>query len=294
MGMQRYFTRWGWLLVSPYLLFTLVFFVVPLGWGAWLSVYSWDLISPTREFVGLQNFTEALRSPRVHAAMLTPFKFMAIFIPTTVAAALVIALVINSVKRFQGALAIAFFLPYLASGVAVALIVRGGVDYFGPLATFLRGTFGIDPDWLGNPTLAVVTISLMMAWKFSGYDALILLAGLQSIPGELYEAANLDGATGWVKFWRITFPMLYPSLYTVIILSVGAMFSVFTEPFILTNGGPELATQTWSLEIYYQLFSSLRAGYASSIALLNAVQVFIAVFLVRRMMEWWGGRHGWQ
>lgn len=294
MGMQRYFSRWGWLLASPYLLFTLVFFVVPLGWGAWLSVYSWDLISPTREFVGLQNFAEALRSPRVHAAMLTPFKFMAIFIPTTVAAALVIALVINSVKRFQGALAIAFFLPYLASGVAVALIVRGGVDYFGPLSTFLRGSFGVDPDWLGSPVLAVVTISLMMAWKFSGYDALILLAGLQSIPGELYEAANLDGATAWVKFWQITFPMLYPSLYTVIILSVGAMFSVFTEPFILTNGGPELATQTWSLEIYYQLFSSLRAGYASSVALLNAVQVFIAVFLVRRLMEWWGGRYGWQ
>ncbi|ADI14945.1 binding-protein-dependent transport systems inner membrane component [Truepera radiovictrix DSM 17093] len=294
MGMQRYFSRWGWLLASPYLLFTLVFFVVPLGWGVWLSTLSWDLISPSREFLGLQNFAEALRSPRVHAAMLTPFRFMAIFIPVTVAAALVIALVINSVKRFQGALAIAFFLPYLASGVAAALVVRGVLDYFGPFSSFVRTVFRADPDWLGNPTLAVVTISLMMAWKFSGYDALIFLAGLQSIPHELYEAANLDGATPWVNFWQITFPMLYPSLYTVLILSVGAMFSVFTEPFILTNGGPQLATHTWTLEIYYQLFSSLRAGYASSVALLNAVQVFVAVFLVRRLMEWWGGRYGWQ
>ena len=291
--MQRYFARWGWLLASPYLLFTFVFFLIPLLWGVWLSTQSWDLISPQSNFIGLQNFTAALQSERVRAAALTPFKFMALFIPITLASALVIALVINSVKRFQGALAIAFFLPYLASGVAAALVVRGVLNYFGPFNSLLRNTFGVDPDWLGNPVLAVVVISLMMAWKFSGYDALIFLAGLQSIPVELYEAANLDGANGWTKFWQITFPMLYPSLYTVIILSVGAMFSVFTEPFILTNGGPELATQTWTLEIYYQLFTSLNAGYASAVALLNALSVFVAVFIVRRVMEWWGGRNGW-
>ncbi len=292
--MQRYFSRWGWLLASPYLLFTFVFFLIPLVWGIWLSTQSWDLISPNSEFVGFRNFTDALQDERVRAAALTPFKFMIIFIPVTLASALVIASVIHSVKRFQGVLAIAFFLPYLASGVAAALVVRGVLDYFGPFSSLLRGTFGLDPDWLGNPVLAVVTVSLMMAWKFSGYDALIFLAGLQSIPVELYEAANLDGANAWTKFWRITFPMLYPSLYTVIILSVGAMFSVFTEPFILTNGGPELATQTWTLEIYYQLFTSLEAGYASAVALLNAVCVFAAVFVVRRVMEWWGGQNGWQ
>ena len=281
-------------MASPYLLFTFVFFLIPLLWGVWLSTQSWDLISPQSDFVGLKNFTDALQDDRVRAAALTPFKFMAIFIPVTLASAMVIALLINSVKRFQGALAIAFFLPYLASGVAAALVVRGVLNYFGPFNAFLRTAFGADPDWLGNPALAVVVISLMMAWKFSGYDALIFLAGLQSIPVELYEAANLDGANGWTKFWTITFPMLYPSLYTVIILSVGAMFSVFTEPFILTNGGPELATQTWTLEIYYQLFTSLKAGYASAVALLNAVSVFAAVFIVRRVMEWWGGRNGWR
>ena len=292
--MKRYFSRWGWLLASPYLLFTFVFFLIPLLWGVWLSTQSWDLISPQSDFIGLKNFTDALQDDRVRAAALTPFKFMAIFIPVTLASAMVIALLINSVKRFQGALAIAFFLPYLASGVAAALVVRGVLNYFGPFNTFLRTAFGADPDWLGNPVLAVVVISLMMAWKFSGYDALIFLAGLQSIPVELYEAANLDGANGWTKFWTITFPMLYPSLYTVIILSVGAMFSVFTEPFILTNGGPELATQTWTLEIYYQLFTGLKAGYASAVALLNALSVFAAVFIVRRVMEWWGGRNGWR
>ena len=292
--MQRYFSRWGWLLASPYLLFTVVFFLIPLIWGVWLSTQSWDLISPQSEFVGLQNFAEALRDERVRAAALTPFKFMIIFIPVTLISALVIAQVIHSVKRFQGVLAIAFFLPYLASGVAAALVARGVLDYFGPFNSLLRGTFGLDPDWLGNPVLAVVVISLMMAWKFSGYDALIFLAGLQSIPHELYEAATLDGANAWTKFWRVTLPMLYPSLYTIVILSVGAMFSVFTEPFILTNGGPHLATQTWSLEIYYQLFTSLNAGYASAVALLNAICVFIAVFIVRRVMEWWGGRNGWQ
>ena len=219
---------------------------------------------------------------------------MAIFIPVTLASALVIALLINSVKRFQGALAIAFFLPYLASGVAAALVVRGVLNYFGPFNAFLRTAFGTDPDWLGNPALAVVVISLMMAWKFSGYDALIFLAGLAEYSSRTLRSSQprrrkrLGRSSG-----QITFPMLYPSLYTVIILSVGAMFSVFTEPFILTNGGPELATQTWTLEIYYQLFTSLNAGYASAVALLNAVSVFAAVFIVRRVMEWWGGRNGW-
>ena len=108
MTTNRYQTMWGWLLTSPYLLYALVFFLVPLVWGGGLAFLRWDLISPTHPFIGLENFASALRSPRVRAAAVTPFAFMAVFLPLTLLGSLTIALLINSVKRFQGLLAVAF------------------------------------------------------------------------------------------------------------------------------------------------------------------------------------------
>lgn len=284
---------WGWVLSSPYLLFAVVFFVAPFVWAALLVFAEWNLISPERRLVGLANFIEAFGSPRVHAAFWAPFKFMAVFLPTVLAASLAIALLVNSLGRWSGVVAVGFFMPYLASGVAMSLVVQGVLSYNSPLSDFFFWLLGDVPDWFGVPVLAVVVIGLMIAWKFSGYYALIFLAGLQSIPKELYEAAQIDGAGPWTSFWRITVPMLYPALYSVVILAVGLMFGVFTEPYMLTGGGPDLATHTWHLEIYYQAFSSLRAGYASAVAVLNALSVFLVLTVVRRLMEWWGRANGW-
>lgn len=289
--------RWvevrGWFFASPYLVFTAVFFILPLVWNLFLFVTDWNLISPDRQFVGLANFAEAFRSPRVRAAFLASYRFMAFFIPTVLVSSLGIALLINSIPKFKGLISVAFFLPYLASGVAFSLVVRGIVSYNSPLNHLLRRLFGTAPDWLGDPVLAVLVISLMITWKFSGYYALIFLAGLQSIPKELYESADIDGASAWTKLWKITIPMLYPAVYTVMVLAVGLMFGIFTEPFILTGGGPRLATHTWYLEIYYQAFSAMRAGYASAIAFVNAVVTFVSIIIVRKIMERWGKAHGW-
>ena len=283
----------GWLMASPYLLFATVFFFVPLLWSVVLMFSDWNLISPERQWVGLQNFVEALQSRRVHQAFLSSFRFMILIIPLGITVSLAIALLVNSLKRFQGLFAVGFFLPYLASGVAVSLVVRGILAFNSPVGRFFLNTFGSVPDWLGHPTLAILIISLMIVWKFSGYYALIFLAGLQSIPQELYEAAQMDGASSWRAFWSITLPMLYPALYSVLILMVGLMFSIFTEPYVLTKGGPNLATHTWYLEIYYQAFSTLRSGYATAISTLNALAVFVMVTIVRRGMERWGRSLGW-
>lgn len=283
----------GWLMASPYLLFAVIFFVIPLLWSVVLMFSDWNLISPEWRWVGLQNFLEALQSRRVHQAFLSSFRFMILIVPLGITVSLAIALLVNSLKRFQGLFAVGFFLPYLASGVAVSLVVRGVLAFNSPVGRFFLNTFGDVPDWLGNPTLAILIISLIVVWKFSGYYALIFLAGLQSIPQELYEAAQMDGATSWRSFWSITLPMLYPALYSVLILMVGLMFTIFTEPYVLTKGGPELATHTWYLEIYYQAFSSLRSGYATAISTLNALAVFLMVTVVRRGMERWGRSLGW-
>lgn len=283
----------GWLFTSPYLIFTLIFFLIPLVYSIYLVFQNWNLISPTPEFVGLANFGEALTSPRVLQACLITYKFMAFFVPLIIAASIGLALIVHHLPKFKVLFSVGFFLPYLASGVVSSLVVRGLLSYTSPLNTFLRATFGSSPDWLGNGNLALGVIIGMLVWKFAGYYALIFIAGLQGIMPEIYEAASIDGANAWTTFWRITLPMLYPALYTVLILSVGISFSIFTEPFTLTQGGPQLATQTWQLEIYYQAFEQFRSGYGATVALLNAVITLISILVIRRVVEAWGRRNGW-
>ncbi|RLC70052.1 MAG: sugar ABC transporter permease [Chloroflexi bacterium] len=284
----------AWVLMSPYLLYTLVFFAFPLVWSIWLLFHEQSLISPTGEFVGLGNFVKAFHSPKVLAAFLFSFKFGAVFIPTVIVLSLVIALMINTIPRLKPIFSTGYFLPYLASGVAMSLIVMGFLSWTSPFSQFLRRTLGYVPDWFGSPLLAVLVIGLMVAWKHSGYYALIFLAALQSIPRELYEVAMIDGAGPLRRFWRITVPMLYPAFYTVLILAVGLSFAIFSEPFVLTGGGPHYATHTWQLEIFYQLFDFGNAGYAATVAVLDAVATFLTVVSLRRLMRIWGRASGYE
>ncbi|QBD77118.1 sugar ABC transporter permease [Ktedonosporobacter rubrisoli] len=283
----------GWSLASPYLIFTIIFFVIPLLWSIFLVFQNWNLISPTPQFIGLANFQEALTSPRVRQAFFVSYKFMLFFIPLVLAASIGLALILHHIPRWKALFAVGFFLPYLASGVVSSLIVRGFLSYDSAFNVFLRSHFGASPDWLGNGTLATLVIVVMLVWKLSGYYALIFLSGLQGIAPEIYEAASIDGVSRWASFWRITLPLLYPAFYTVLILAVGMMFSIFTEPFTLTNGGPDMATQTWQLEIYYQAFDQFRSGYAATIALINAVVTLLTILIIRRLVEAWGHHYGW-
>jgi multiple sugar transport system permease protein len=235
---------------------------------------------------------EALTSNRTVAAFLVTYKFMIIFVPLAVALSIGLALIVNNVPRFKQLFAVGFFLPYLASGVAMGHVVRGIISYNSSLNEFLRSVFGTSPNWLGDPWPATFVISAMLIWKLAGYYSLIFLAGLMGIPRTVYEAASLDGAGAWTKFWKITLPLLYPSMYTVLILAVGITFAIFTEPFVLTNGGPDLATHTWQLEIYYQAFERFRAGYGATVAVLNALAMFISVLVIRRIVESWGAHYG--
>lgn len=283
----------GWLLTSPYIIHTIAFFILPALWSFALIFSQWNLISPQRQFVGLGNLREAITSPSVWNALYVSYRFMLIILPTVIVGSLILALITNAVPFAKSLFAVGFFLPYLSSGVAVSVVVRGLISFNSPINTFLRRTIGSSPNWLGNDNLAILLISGMIAWKLSGYYALIFLSGLQSIPKQVYEAASIDGASSWRQFWSITIPMLYPSMYTVVILAVGIMFSIFTEPYTLTSGGPQGATQTWQLEIFYQAFERFRAGYAATVALLNAVTTFATILVVRRLIEGLGRRWGY-
>ncbi|PLR95884.1 sugar ABC transporter permease [Bacillus sp. T33-2] len=283
----------GWLFASPYLLYAIIFFLIPLVWSLFLSVTDWNLISPTYSFVGLENYTEAFKSQGVQSAFFVTFKFMAVFVPLVIAFSIIVALIVQGLPRFKGLFLIGFFLPYLASGVVSSLIVKGFLSYNSPLNEFLRETFGLDINWLGSPFAALFVVALIIAWKFTGYYALILTSGFESISKDVYEAAMIDGVTPWQRFWKITLPLLYPALFTVLILSIGVTFGIFTEVYQLTGGGPNFATNTWQMEIFTKAFTNLQAGYASAIAIIASIVTFVAIYIIRKLLELWGKRNGW-
>ncbi|EKZ0268299.1 sugar ABC transporter permease [Listeria monocytogenes] len=291
--MKRRNNKLGWSFTSPYLIFTAIFFLVPLVWSIWLSVTDWNMMSPDINFVGFDNFIKAFTSPAVKAAFFVTYKFLIVFVPMALIISMIVAVLVNGLPRFKGLYLVAFFLPYLSSGVVTSLIVQGLLSYNSALNVFLRGHFGWDIDWLGTPMSALVIISLMIAWKMSGYYALILISGLASINHEIYEAASMDGSGRFRTFWKVTVPMLYPALFTVIVLAVGVSFGIFTEVYQLTGGGPNFATNTWQMEIFNQAFVNLNSGYASAISLMAATVTFASIGVIKKMLEKWGQRNGW-
>lgn len=283
----------GWLLTSPYMIFTLIFFVIPLGWSLWLGFTNWNLISPDYSFVGFDNFLQALKSKNIFASFLSTYKFLIVLVPLSFILSLMIAVVVNKLPRFKGIYLVLFFLPYLSSGVVSSLIVKGILSYDSPINHFLRDKMGMEINWLGNPVTVIFVISFMIAWKMSGYYALILVSGLNNIDPAVYEAAEIDGASRIKQFFSITIPLMYPALYTVLTLAVGLSFGIFIEAYQLTGGGPDLATNTWQLEIYNQAFVNLNSGYASAIAIIASIVTFATIGIVKFLMQKWGERNGW-
>jgi multiple sugar transport system permease protein len=282
----------GWLFASPYLLYAVIFFAIPLIWSMYLSFTDWNLISPVYYFKGFDNFIEAVKHPGVQAAFFVTFKFMAAFVPMVIVSSLAVALVIHGLPKFKGLFLIGFFLPYLASGVVSSLIVKGLLSHNSAFNVFLR-KFGIEIDWLSTPLSALLVVAAIIAWKFTGYYALILTAGFESINKDVYEAAAIDGVTPSQRFWKITLPLLYPALFTVLILSIGVSFGIFTEVYQLTGGGPNYATNTWQMEIFKQAFTNLSAGFASAVAIIASVVTFASILVIRKLLEMWGKRNGW-
>ncbi|MFU0789715.1 carbohydrate ABC transporter permease [Virgibacillus proomii] len=291
--MKKQNNKLGWLFTSPYLIFTLIFFLLPLLWSFWLALTDWNMISPDINFVGFDNFLNAMKNPAVQSSFFVTYKFLIIFVPLALFMSMGIALLVNGLPKFKGLFMVAFFLPYLSSGVVTSLIVKGLLSYNGSINTFLRTEFNMNVDWLGNPNIAIFIVSLMIAWKMSGYYGLILISGLGNINKEIYEAAAIDGASRWTTFWKITFPMLYPAFFTVTVLAVGISFGIFTEVYQLTGGGPNFATNTWQMEIYNQAFVGLKSGYASAIALIASVVTFASIAVIRKLLERWGAKNGW-
>lgn len=284
----------GWLLSMPYLVYSLVFFLIPLVWAGGLSTMDWNLMSSKKIFVNIGNFKKLFTDERVAAAFINSYRYLVPIILLTFSCGLIIALLVHQLpNKIKGIISVLFFIPYLTSGVATSVVVKYFFSYNSIFNTFLRDTWNLDIKWLQDEKYAFAVMVGIIVWKMSGYYALFILSGIEGISQDVIEASKLDGSTGLHKLIHITLPMITPTLTTVIILAAGLAFGIYTEPYLLTGGGPNLSTTSWQLEIYNTSFIQFQSGYGAAMAIACAFQIYVTIHIISFFMNKLNKKFGW-
>ncbi|MBC7559917.1 MAG: sugar ABC transporter permease [Dermatophilaceae bacterium] len=279
----------GMALAAPYAVFLAVVFAYPLGLAVWISFHDYFFTAPgmkvARPFVGLENYRTALADPAVRRSFLNVIEFLVINVPLTVILALVLATALNSAIRARTFLRVAYYIPYVSASVAVVavwlfLFSNGGMinQLLGPLAP--------DPSWLVNSHLAMPVIAVFVTWKQLGFFILLYLAALQNVSRELYEAASVDGAGKLRSFISVTVPGVRSATTLVVILATITGANLFTEPYLLTNGGgPNGASASPVLVMYQRGIEQGSPDVASAIGVILVLGVLVVSVVNRRLLE---------
>jgi multiple sugar transport system permease protein len=285
-------TRAAWVFAMPALALIGVFFLVPVIAGLAISLTDFDVYaigSPSAaRFIGLRNYARALGEREFWNALRNTLYFVAVGGPLSVTVSLGAALLLSArLARFKGLFRTIYFAPVVTTIVAVAIVWRYLYHPHYGLLNYGLGRIGLGPvDWLGDPQWAMPAIILLAVWKNFGYNMLIFVAGLQSIPVELYEAATVDGASPWRRFLHVTIPGLAPTFLFVGVTTMIGYFQLFAEPYVMTQGGPLRSTTSVVLLMYEQGFRWWRMGAASAIAfLLLAITLAGTVLQMRLQRE---------
>ena len=287
-SLERKRRRAAWTFVAPALLLMGVFFVIPVASGLLLSLTDFDVYaigSPSQaRLVGLANYTTTLVDPGFWRAVWNTLFFVVVGGPLTVVVSLAAALLLNArAVRLRGFFRTVYFAPVVTTLVAVAVVWRYIYHPQYGLLNHALGLIGVSRvDWLGDPRWAMPAIVLLAVWKNFGYAMLIFLAGLQTIPDSLYEAASVDGAGPWRRFLHVTLPGLGPTFLFVTVTTMIGHFQLFAEPYVMTQGGPVGATRSLVLLMYEQGFRWWRIGEASTIAVLLLVITLIGTLAQMR------------
>jgi multiple sugar transport system permease protein len=289
--LQRQRARAGWLFVFPSLALISLFFFLPVLAGLVLSFTDFDIYAigalDTARFVGLRNYAQLLTNPLFWKALGNTFYYVLVGGPLSVATSLAAALFVSSkLARWPTLWRSVFFAPVVTSLVAVAIVFRYLYHPRYGLLNSALNTIGLPSvDWLGDPHWAMPAIILLAVWKNFGYNMLIFVAGIQSIPEELYEAAKLDGARAAQRFHRITFPLLGPTFLFVGVTTMLGFFQLFAEPYVMTQGGPLKSTTTIVLLMYEEGFRWWRMGMAAAIAFVLLVIMLIGTLVQIRVQR---------
>jgi multiple sugar transport system permease protein len=262
----------GWLFVAPALSVIALFFAVPVAASLLLSFTDFDIYTVADagrlRVTGLANYTALLHDSRFWVALRNTVYFVVVGGPLSVLASLGAALLLNArLARFQSFFRTILFLPVVTTLVAVAVVWRYLYHPRLGLLNLALGSVGLGPiDWLGDPRWAMPAIIIMAVWKNFGFNMIIFVAGLQSIPERLYEAARLDGASAWQQLRLVTLPMLAPTFLFVAVITMVGYFQLFAEPYVMTQGGPADSTLSVVLLMYEEGFRWWNMGYAAAVA----------------------------
>jgi multiple sugar transport system permease protein len=279
--------------VLPALTIIAVFFLLPIVASLALSLTDFDIYAladwQNLRVVGLNNYVQLLSTERFWTAFYNTLYFVAVGGPIAIAASLSAALLLESkLTRFKTLWRTIFFAPVVTTLVAAAIVWRYLYHTQYGLINQVLGWLGVAPiDWMGDPRWSMPAIMLFAAWKNFGYNMVIFMAGLQAIPSELYEAAEVDGARPLARFWHITLPMLAPTFLFVAVTTTIGYFQLFAEPYVMTRGGPEDSTYSMVMLMYEEGFRWWRLGLASSIAfLLFMITLAVTLVQIRVQRRW--------
>ncbi|MBL8134444.1 MAG: sugar ABC transporter permease [Anaerolineae bacterium] len=291
MTWQTGWHKWKWVgfFLAPSLVGLTIFVVLPILSSFWMAFQDWNLLSPP-EFVGVANFQELFADPAFWSALRYTLGFILLYIPLVFVLALAVAVLLN--QKLRGVLIVrtATYLPVVASWVVVSLIWKW---IFNPLYGLINpplGALGIQaPAWLFEPGGALVAIVLTSVWKDLGYIAVLILGGLQAIDETLYEAARIDGANGVQRFFRVTLPLLTPTLFFVVIILLINSFQVFDQVWLMPmrDSAADRQVETIVTEVVKNAFSYNRMGYASAISWVLFVIIFAITFVQLRLQKRW-------
>ncbi len=285
--------NWGpYLLLLPSAVLLAVFTIYPMAASGYLALFRANMAFPGQEYIGLENFKTLAESELFRTVLKNTFTFAIGTIPLTVLLALFLAVQLNRKLRSVSLLRAAFFYPTMLPLVSAASIWNFMYNpHYGPVNTLVKFFGGTAQNWLGDPHLALPAVMFVSIWKDAGYFMLFYLAGLQNMPSDVFEAADLDGANRWQQFWRITFPLLTPTTLFVATISFINAFKTVDQIYIMTGGGPQNATNVLLYHIYEVMLTFMDKGMGAAasvvlIVILLAAALFNHFYVDRKVVHY--------
>lgn len=277
----------GYFYILPALLFLAAFTLWPTIYSVILSFQRWDFLSTTRPFIGLTNYQALFASAEFRNSLQLTSLYVALSVPVRIVLALILAHTVVANTRLNRLLRGVFFLPVISSAVSISLVWRWLFNTdAGLINALLTGLGGTAVPWLINPRMALIAIVIVSIWNQIGYDIILFVAGLQAIPHDYQEAAQIDGANAWNVFRHITWPLLTPTTFFVLVVSVIGAFQVFTIVNVMTGGGPALGTDVLINLLYRRAFIFFDIGRASALAVL----LLFILLMLTALQFWFAGK----
>jgi multiple sugar transport system permease protein len=286
---ERKFAKWVIisLFLMPSLLGLVLFNLLPISISAYISLTDWDLITKAH-FIGFTNYVDVFKDEYSIQAIGNTFKFIAGYLPLILCSSILMAVLLNRKIRFMKFYRAAVFVPVITSWVAVSMIWRWLLNGQSGLINYLLSLVGIQgPVWLQDFFWSMPAIIMVSVWKDVGFISIILLAGLQEIPEDYYESAEIDGASPLQQLFKISLPLLTPALFFVVIISLINSFQLFDQVIVMTNGGPAGSTSSIVLEIFNNAFKSNRMGFASAQSWVLFILIFVVTIIQNQIQKRW-------